>query len=72
MNDRLRDIAVPTRLVLGADDLWVRRELVERTASAIDGADFEYLDGIGHYPMQEWPEFADELDAWLRARGGVA
>lgn len=72
ISDRLRDIAVPTRLVLGADDLWVRRELVERTASAIDGADFEYLDGIGHYPMQEWPEFADELDAWLRARGVVA
>lgn len=70
--DRLADIAVPTHLVLGADDLWVGRDLVERTTRAITGADFTYLDGIGHYPMQEWPEFPAELDAWLRTRGVVA
>lgn len=65
---RLASIAVPFHLVIGADDLWVPRELGEQTASAIPNADFSYLIGVGHYPMEELAEFPSMLDTWLRSR----
>lgn len=65
----LGNIAAPMHLVLGSDDLWVPRDLAEETVADIDGADFSYISGIGHYPMEEMPEFADFIHQWLVLKG---
>jgi hypothetical protein len=34
-------------------------------ASQIRGAEFELMDGVGHYPMEEIPEFPQQLHRWF-------
>jgi len=63
----LAQIAAPLHLVLGSDDLWVTRDLAESTVAAVTGAELTYLDGVGHYPMEEMPDFADFVHDWLVA-----
>jgi pimeloyl-ACP methyl ester carboxylesterase len=63
--DRLKNIAAPAHLVLGSDDLWVDPAAVQRAVTEIDEADYSYLDGIGHYPMEEMPNFAQFVHKWL-------
>lgn len=65
----LENIAAPLLLVLGTDDLWVTRDLAESTVAGIDGAEFTYLDGIGHYPMEEMEDFARFIHDWLVSKG---
>ncbi|WP_022884420.1 alpha/beta fold hydrolase [Glaciibacter superstes] len=67
----LTQITAPARLVLGTDDLWVDPKAVERTAAGIDGAEFTYLNGVGHYPMEEMPDFAQFIHQWL-ARSSIS
>ena len=62
-------IRCPVRLMVGADDLWMVPDRVERTAAQIPGARYTLLDGIGHYPMEEMDTMAELLDGWLRAFG---
>lgn len=66
--DRLKSIVAPAHLVLGSDDLWVDQTAVQRAAAEIDGADFSFLDGIGHYPMEEMPDFAEFVHTWLASK----
>lgn len=67
--DQLKNIAAPAHLVLGSDDLWVNLAAVKRAAAEIDGAEFTYLDGIGHYPMEEMQDFAEFVHNWLASKG---
>jgi len=66
LSDRLAGIACPVHLVVGTDDLWVAPDDVAATAALIPDARLTVLDGIGHYPMEELPGFADTLDEWLK------
>jgi pimeloyl-ACP methyl ester carboxylesterase len=64
--DKLQDIAVPAHLVAGSDDLWIDAASVERATALIPGARYTYLDGIGHYPMEEMPDFAERAHVWIK------
>lgn len=66
LRDRLPDITCPCHIVVGGDDFWMDPESARWTAENIDSSDFTVLDGIGHYPMEEVPNFAALLDGWLR------
>lgn len=61
----LPDIACPTHLVVGEDDLWLDVADVVWAAEQIPGGRATVLDGIGHYPMEEMDGFAEVLHAWL-------
>lgn len=62
---RLAEIACPLLLVGGADDLWLDLDAMRRTAQQVSSAQTLVLDGIGHYPPQEMPDFAERLDSWI-------
>lgn len=64
--ERLRTITAPARLVAGSDDLWINPESIQRATMEIPGAHYTYLDGIGHYPMEEMTDFAEHVDRWVR------
>jgi pimeloyl-ACP methyl ester carboxylesterase len=63
--DDLPAITCPTYLVVGSDDFGVPYERVLATAARIPGARTLELPGIGHYPMEEMPDFADHFVRWL-------
>lgn len=62
---QLPDISCPIHLVVGDDDFWLDPGSVRRTAEAIDHAVYTVLPGIGHYPMEEVPDFAELLHDWI-------
>lgn len=66
VRDGLGRAACPVHVVVGEDDLWVDADDARATAAALPHARFTLLEGIGHYPMEELPDFA----AWLDARLG--
>lgn len=66
---KLRTIVAPARLVAGSDDLWIDAASVQRAAAEIPGAHYTYLQGIGHYPMEEMTDFAEHVDRWVRDAG---
>lgn len=65
MVSQLPDISCPIHLVVGDDDFWLDPGSVRRTAEAIDHAVYTVLPGIGHYPMEEVPDFAELLHDWI-------
>lgn len=64
--DRLSSIVAPTRLVAGSDDLWIDPASVRRAAEQIPNGAFTLLEGIGHFPMEEMPDFAPVVHAWIQ------
>ncbi|MFC5830359.1 alpha/beta fold hydrolase [Nonomuraea insulae] len=62
----LATITCPSRLVIGADDFWLTDSTADATAAAIPNCELTVLQGVGHYPMEEIPDFAAMLDGWLR------
>ena len=66
LRDRLGDIDCPVRLIAGVDDFWLDPAAVAWAAGQIRDADFALMDGVGHYPMEEIPQFPQRLDAWFR------
>ncbi len=70
--DRLGDIDCPTYLVVGEDDFGVPYERVRETAARIPGARTALIEGIGHYPMEEMPDFVDRFEGWIRELRGPA
>lgn len=62
---RLPEITVPTRLVAGRADLWLDLDRVTWAADQIPNATLTVLDDIGHYPMEEMPDFGTVLVGWL-------
>ncbi|MGH3248649.1 MAG: alpha/beta fold hydrolase, partial [Trebonia sp.] len=61
----LPKITCPTYLVVGEDDFGVPVARVQATAARIPGARVAQLPGIGHYPMEELPDFADYFVRWI-------
>ena len=66
----LSEVACPTHLVVGDDDLWLDPEDVRRAAALIPDGRCTVLPGIGHYPMEELDGFAETLHRWLQELGG--
>lgn len=66
-NQRLR---VPTKMLHGTADPVVRREMVERVRRHADQLEIEYVDGIGHFIVDEAPALVAERA--LAFFGGVA
>lgn len=64
--NELHRITAPTRLVAGSDDLWIDAESVRRAAEQIPGGMFTLLEGIGHFPMEELPNFAAAVHGWIQ------
>lgn len=65
LRGRLGEARCPVRLVAGSEDFWIDLDDVRATAAEIPGAKVTVLDGIGHYPMEELPDFPERLAAWL-------
>ncbi len=65
--DELGSIECPVRLVVGEDDFGVPAARVEQTAARIPGAQWEVVPGIGHFPMQEIPDFGTHAHRWFQA-----
>jgi pimeloyl-ACP methyl ester carboxylesterase len=68
-SDRIGRITCPAYFAVGEDDFWIGPEDVRRAAESVEGARFEILPGVGHYPMEEIPEFPDLLYRWLAELG---
>jgi len=65
--DRLADIAVPTLVIAGGNDITTPPRLSREVADAIPGARFELMEGEAHQPFQEVPErFNEIVDAFWR------
>ncbi|MFF5988242.1 alpha/beta fold hydrolase [Prauserella flavalba] len=62
----LGDIQCPITFVAGEDDLWVDPVSVAESARRVADGRYVFLEGYGHYPMEEMSDFADVLDGWLR------
>ena len=56
VTDRLRDIDVPTLVIVGEEDRSLPPRCSERIASAIPGARLEVIQGAGHLSALERPE----------------
>ncbi|MGY2082766.1 alpha/beta fold hydrolase [Blastococcus sp. SYSU DS0539] len=65
----LHEIACPTHLVVGDDDLWLDPADVVWTAQQIPRGEVTVLEGIGHYPMEEMDDFPAVLHGWLTDLG---
>jgi 3-oxoadipate enol-lactonase len=59
--DRLAEVAVPTLVVVGADDLPDMVEMAAQLASGIPGARLETIAGAGHLPSLETPAELNRL-----------
>jgi pimeloyl-ACP methyl ester carboxylesterase len=69
--DRLGEIAVPTLVVAGDEDIITPVRLGRVVADGIPGAELVLLEGEAHQPFQESPESFNELvlDFWSRVEG---
>ena len=65
--ERLSEIAVPTLVVAGENDLITRPPLGRQVSEAIPNARFELMEGEAHQPFQEVPDrFNALVDAFWR------
>jgi 3-oxoadipate enol-lactonase len=55
-SDRLPDIAAPTLVLAGGQDMTARPDVCRAVAELIPGARFEVLEGGAHQPFQELPD----------------
>ncbi|GGF48273.1 hypothetical protein GCM10011519_22820 [Marmoricola endophyticus] len=65
VSGRLDRVTCPLHVVAGAEDYWIDQRAVRATAAAVPHARCTVLDGVGHYPMEELPEFGRVAAAWL-------
>lgn len=65
LRDRLADITCPVRWINGADDFWIDHASAEWGVTQVPHCQFEVRTGVGHYPMEEIPAFAESLADWL-------
>lgn len=69
VRERLADVGCPMTFVAGEDDLWVDSQAVAWAATQVPDADYVFLDGYGHYPMEEIDGFGSLLDSWVTKLG---
>jgi pimeloyl-ACP methyl ester carboxylesterase len=63
----LRDIRVPTVVVVGREDAYTPVSLAEQLRDNIPGATLEVIDGAGHMPnLERAAAFNEVMDTWLR------
>ena len=72
VRSRLEEISCPVLCVWGNEDYFVPFELVEQTVKGIPHAKLEILEGIGHYPHIETPEFNPLVDRFLSSLDATA
>jgi pimeloyl-ACP methyl ester carboxylesterase len=66
---RLGDVAIPVRIVWGADDRWIVPEVAEHIRDLIPGATLRLVDGAGHLVQYDAPvALMNELRSWLDAQ----
>ena len=69
MTSAAAGFALPTLLVVGAEDLITPPECLERAAAVIEGADLVTIPGCGHMtPMEDPAAFNARLASFLRER----
>lgn len=66
--DRLHEIAAPTLVIAGAEDILTPPRYGRQVADLIPGAEFIVLLGEAHQPFQESPETFNDLvhEFWTR------
>ena len=69
LRPHLSKVSCPVLCVWGNEDYFVPRPLVEETVAGIPNARLEILDGIGHYPHIETPEFNPLVERFLHSLG---
>jgi pimeloyl-ACP methyl ester carboxylesterase len=63
---RLGEIAIPVRILWGAQDEWIAPDIARRLADLIPSASLRLVDGAGHLVHYDAPApLADELRRWL-------
>ncbi|WP_034721745.1 alpha/beta fold hydrolase [Intrasporangium chromatireducens] len=65
VRELLPTVPCPVTFVAGEDDLWVAPRTVAAAAQQVPAGRYVLLEGYGHYPMEEMPEFAKVLDDWI-------
>lgn len=60
VTDRLRDIAVPTRVIAGSEDPATGPELAKQMVEAIPDADLVVIDGVSHIANVAAPQEVNE------------
>jgi pimeloyl-ACP methyl ester carboxylesterase len=70
LDERLRDLAVPTLVVFGTEDRALNPKAAAAYAAATPKAQVLLMQGIGHVPMVEAPALAAE--SYLKFRAGLA
>lgn len=69
-HDLLEDVAVPSLVIAGAEDYYLRPASLRETARRMNDAAFVELAGVGHLPMTEDPGATNAaLADWLRRTG---
>lgn len=63
--DQLSTVTASTLVIAGEDDLWISAAAVQAAAERIPNGRYLQLPGIGHYPMEEMPDFAARVDGWI-------
>ncbi|MGH3240469.1 MAG: alpha/beta fold hydrolase [Spirillospora sp.] len=66
IRDALARITCPVRILTGEDDFFVPPSRVRRIADLVPHAAFELMPGVGHYPMEELPDFAARFERWVK------
>jgi pimeloyl-ACP methyl ester carboxylesterase len=66
IEQRLGEVAIPVRVLWGADDTWIPVERAHKLTSLIPSATLRLVDDAGHLMHYDAPvPLADELRAWL-------
>jgi len=69
--DRLHEIAVPTAVVVGTEDVGTPPEMARAIAERIRGAQLEVFDGVAHLSVAEAPAKFEHAVKSLLARAGA-
>ncbi len=66
VEDRYRDIEIPTMIVWGTADQWIPIDTGHRLASMIPGSSLEIIEGAGHLVQEDRPaELTGVIQRWL-------
>ncbi|WP_207400477.1 alpha/beta fold hydrolase [Actinomadura roseirufa] len=65
----LAAITCPVRILTGEEDFFVPPSRVRRIADLIPHAVFELMPDVGHYPIEEIPDFAPRFERWVKDFG---
>jgi pimeloyl-ACP methyl ester carboxylesterase len=66
IQDRLRELDLPVRIVWGTEDTWISADVADRLADLIPGATVRKIASAGHLVQLDAPvALANEVRAWL-------